>query len=111
MHPDYISVAAAYHFILPLLQLTLNIISLSHSSKQELIRMDIPILVEEEPVISSIALPPNCLICTYSQMSPSVVVRDLSDDVPGPSQLSTLGQLHWEEIHLSQNCPTAKRQQ
>ena len=89
MHPDYISVAAAYHLILPPLQLTLNLISLSHFSKQERIRMYIPIFVEEEPVISSFALPPHCLICPYSQTSLSVVVHALSDDVPGPSRLST----------------------
>ena len=80
MHPDYISVAAAYHFILLPLQLTLNPISFSHISKQELMRLDIPIFVEEEPVISSFALPPHCLICPYSQTSPSVVVHALSDD-------------------------------
>ena len=51
--------------------------------------MNIPLFEEEEPEVSSFVLPLDCLIPPHSQTSPSVVVPGLSDDVPGPSRLST----------------------
>ena len=64
--------------------------------------MDIPLFEEEEPGVSSFVHPLDWIPPHY-QMSPSVVVPALSDDVPGPSRLSTPAlQLHWEETNWSQ---------
>ena len=50
--PDYITLTAAYHFILPPLQYNPNLYSLGLFSQQELTRMDIPLFEEEEPEVS-----------------------------------------------------------
>ena len=70
------------------LQYNPNFHTLGLFSQQELSRMAVPLFEEEESDLSSV-LPLDCSIPCHSPTSPSAVVTALSDDVPGPSWLST----------------------
>ena len=70
------------------LQYNPNFYTLGLFSQQELTSMAFPLFEEEESELSSV-LPLDCCIPRHSPTSPSAVDTTLSDDVPGPSRLST----------------------
>lgn len=70
------------------LQYNPNFYTLGLFSQQELTSMAVPLFEEEESELSSM-LPLDCSIPCHSPTSPSAVDTALSDDVPGPSWLST----------------------